>query len=195
MKRLVLFVTVALGLTACTGSEIVVRPDPSTIDTNFRSNCGTIAIKESTASRVYPAAGNLVPDFANALEQSGLAEKVLYPIRPDDKPDITLDVKFDVVADLNRGGNAAKSIFIGLTFFLIEPILWLDYDYSVTGQVDIIKGNARAQTLNPKAYAEMSIKWLSIDSLQNLEQDTLTKLKSSVYKQFLTGLNIYCKTR
>lgn len=195
MKNIVILIALAFGLTACTGTEITVRPDSTTIDSNFRSNCGSIAIKESQATQVYPAAGPLVSDFAKAVDRSGIANKVYYPTRPDDKTDITLDAKFEVTADHNMGAGFAKSIFTGLTLFILEPVFWYNHDYSIAGQVDIIKDNKIVQTINQKADAEMSLKWLSLGSTPNLELETLMKLKSVAYKQILTELNLFCKNR
>jgi len=193
MEKFVILIVMVFSLSACTGTEVTIRPDPSTVDSNFRSNCGSIAIKESPSAQVYPAAGTLIPDFAKAVDRSGLSEHLFYPTRQDDKVDITLDTKFDVIAEHNMGSTFAKSFVTGLSLFVLEPFFWYNHEYYITSRVDIVKNDKIVKTIDQRTEAEMSLKWLSLASTQTLEVDTLTRLKSMAYKQILSELNLYCR--
>ncbi len=185
-------VTICLSCAGCTGTDLAVHPDPAYLPTIVTKSCGAVAVKETPADHLYPPAGNLVPGFAIALEKSGLAEKVFYPARPDDQVDLTLDAKFDVLFDAKAGANLTKSFFVGLTLFLLEPVLWYDFDYNLTGKVDVRRGNAQPQILQAASDAEISMKFLSLGDTQKLEGEMLPKAKESLYKQLLIKLNYYC---
>jgi len=179
-------------IAGCTGTSMTVNPSPDTLQMTVAKGCGAVAIKETPAEHVYPPAGSLVPGFATALEKSGLAAKVYYPSRPDDKVDLTLDARFDVLFDANMGSNMTKSFFTGLTLFILEPVFWFDYNYNLKGSVTIVRDNARVQTLEAASDAEMSMKFLSLGEVQQLEGNTLAKAKESLYRQLLIGLNKHC---
>jgi len=179
-------------IAGCTGTNMTVTPAPDTLQMTVVKGCGVVALKETPAEQVYPPAGNLVPGFATALEKSGLAAKVYYPSRPDDKVDLTLDARFDVLFDANMGSNMVKSFFTGLTLFVLEPVFWFDYNYNLKGNVAIVRDNARVQTLDAVTDAEMSMKFLSLGEVQQLEGNTLNKAKESLYKQLLIQLNQQC---
>lgn len=176
----------------CTGTSMTINPDPDMLPMSVVKGCGAVAIKETPAEHVYPPAGNLVPGFATALEKSGLAEKVYYPARPDDKVNLTLDARFDVKFDANMGSNLTKSFFTGLTLFILEPAFWYNYNYELKGNVAIVRENARLQTLEAASDAEMSMKFLSLGEAQQLEGNTLNKAKESLYRQLLIELNKQC---
>lgn len=190
-----LLVICTMILSSCTGTNVSVNPDPNTYYGSSRSSCGAIAIREIPGSRIYPAAGNLIPDFARSLERSGLASKVYYPSRPDDKVDMVIDAKFDTTSDKNIASNMVQAFFTGLLLFIPEPIIWYDYDYAIDGQIDIIKNGNRMATLTPKVTSKASVKWLSLSSLENVEQTTLVKSKDSIYKQIITDLSRYCDSK
>jgi hypothetical protein len=186
-------IVLGMGVCACTGTSVTVNPDPASQQASFTSKCGTIAVKEVPADKVYPPAGNLVPAFATALERSGLAEKVYYPTRPDDKSDMTLDAKFDVVFDPNMGSSMAKSFFTGLTLFLLEPVFWYNFDYNLSGEINVLKAGTKVETLKASSNAEMSVKFLSLKESQSLEGETLKKSKESLFNQLLIALDKYCR--
>lgn len=179
-------------IAGCTGTNMTVNPAPDTSQMTVVKGCGAVAIKETPAEHVYPPAGNLVPGFAAALEKSGLAAKVYYPARPDDKVDLTLDARFDVLFDANMGSNLTKSFFTGLTLFILEPVFWFNYNYDLKGNVTVVRGSARVQTLEAASDAEMSMKFLSLGEAQQLEGNTLNKAKDSLFRQLLIQLNKEC---
>lgn len=187
---IVLLVGYLLG--GCTGTNMAVTPEPSSITFAVTKKCGAVAVKEVPAERVYPPAGNLVPGFAAALEKSGLSDAVYYPSRPDDKVAMTLESKFNVVFDPNNGSNLTKSFFTGFTLFLLEPVFWFNYDYTLDGSVDILEGATRVKTLRANSAGEMSMKFLSLSEVQSLEGNTLAKAKESLYRQLLKELSSYC---
>ena len=192
LPRLLVVVAGFLFCSGCTGTSMNVNPDPESIKLSVIKKCGAVAIKESPADHVYAPAGNLVPGFATALEKSGLSDNVYYPTRPDDKVDVILDTKFDVVFDANMGGNLTKSFFTGFTLFLLEPVFWFNYDYSLRGKVDILEGKNRVKTVQANSEGEMAMKFLSLSEVQKLEGETLKRAKESVYKQLLSEISNYC---
>lgn len=194
MKRLlVLLILATFAISGCTGTAITVTPPPDSLKSNYTGKCGAVAVKEFPTPRVYPPAGNLVPGFANALERSGLATQVYYPARPDDKVDLVLDARFDVNFDANMGANMTKGFFIGLTLFLLEPVIWHDFDYQLEGQVSLLKDKQKVRTINSKTTANMSMKWLSLGEAAKLEGETLSQSKESLYRQLLNDLDSYCR--
>jgi hypothetical protein len=197
-NRIISVVVTSLAFTAfygCTGTQMIVKPDPNTIQISVQKKCGSVAVKETTPDRVYPPAGNLIPGFANELERSGLFETVYYPTRPDDKVDIALDSKFNVKFQPNMGGNMTKAFFTGLTLFILEPIFWYDYDYALDAKVDIYSGKSIVKTIDAGTTAEINLKFLSLGQIVNLEGETLKNAKLSIYKQLLIKINDYCGSK
>jgi len=183
-------------LSGCTGTRIQVNPDPTTVQLQpVTRKCGTVAVRELTPVRVYPPAGNLTADFARELVQSGMFDTVYYPSRADDKADITLEGKFDVGFEPNMGSNLAKSFVVGFTLFLLEPVFWYDYGYDLQGKVDIYGEKQLIRTTDASSHAEMSMKFLSLADVTNLEQETLDAAKRSLYLQLLVKIGDYCSSR
>ncbi len=188
-----LFVVACVSLLGgCTGTNMVVSPDPASVTYVVSKKCGAIGVKEIAPDRVYPPAGNLVPGFASALEKSGVSDSVYYPSRPDDKVAVTLESKFDVAFDPNNGGNLTKSFFTGFSLFILEPVFWFNYDYTLTGTVDVMVGKNRMATLQANSSGEMSMKFLSLSEVQSLEGKTLAMAKDALYRQLLRDLSSYC---
>jgi hypothetical protein len=194
--RMIIAVVVVLASTVlfygCTGTRMLVTPDPNTLQVSVQKKCGSAIIKETYPERIYPPAGSLVPGFARELEKSGLFEPVYYPSRADDKSDTILDSRFDVQFRPTIVGNMAKSIAIGLTLFVLEPVFWYDFDYDLKAEIAIYKGKSLVKTINVQTKAEFDLKWLSLGRGWVLEAEILKKAKVSLYKQLLIKLNDYC---
>jgi hypothetical protein len=191
-RRAKMMVAVALiFLSGCTGTKMMVRPELAG-EEKHSGPCGSVAVRELTADRVYPPAGNLVPGFADALRESGLAKAVYYPSRPDDHVDYTLDAKFDVLFEPNMGSNMVKSFVTGLTLFLLEPAFWYDYDYRLKGEIGVYRGPVKLTQMQSEAEAQMQMKFLSLGEVQRLEGETLSSAKKTLYRQLLTDLNKAC---
>jgi len=169
-----------------------VNPDSESIQIAVPKKCGVVAVRESVPDRIYAPAGNMVPGFAKEIERSGLFEAVYYPTRPDDQVDLTIDCKFDVKFDPNMGSNLSKSFVTGLFLFLPEPLFWYDYNYHMNGKVDIYSGKTLDKSVEAQTTSGMSLKFLSLGEAVNLESETLTKSKSSLYKQLINKLSEYC---
>jgi hypothetical protein len=194
-KKVILAALVLAALTAgCTGTKLQVRPDPEGMQGKYDGACGSVAVRETAPDRVYPPAGNLVPGFADALRESGLAKQVYYPARPDDKVDHTMEAKFDVTFEPNMGSNMVKSFVTGLTLFLLEPAFWYDYDYSLKGEVGVYRGTLKTDAVRAETDASFQMKFLSLGQAVNLEGETLTKAKKSLYQQLLKELGRTCST-
>ncbi|GEM_PF-1777043 len=182
-------------LTGCTGTQMMVNPEPSAIELKGTGKCGNVAVKEMTPDKTYPPAGNLTPGFAAELERSGLFEDVYYPSRPDDKVDLVIDTKFNIFFDPNMGSGAVKSFLTGLTLFLLEPVFWYDFDYTFNGKVDLYEGKVLKKSYNAQTSAEMQMKFLSLGEAVTLESDTLTKAKASIYSQLVRKVGDYCASK
>lgn len=126
--------------------------------------------------------------FANQLTESGLIGNVYYPARPDDKADLTLNSKFDVVFESNGGSNMVKAFLTGFTFFILEPVFWYDFDYKLQAKVDVVQDNVKVDTLHAHTDARMSAKFLSLSDAQVLEGQTLKEAKQSLFRQIMQKL-------
>lgn len=191
-KLQVLLLICTVVLTGCTGTQIMVNPEPSALELKGTGKCGNVAVKEMTPDKTYPPAGNLTPGFAGELERSGLFANVYYPSRPDDKVDLVIDTKFNIIFDPNMGSNMTKSFLTGLTLFLLEPAFWYDYDYTFDGKADLYEGKELKKSYEAQTAAEMQMKFLSLGEAVTLESDTLTKAKASIYSQLVSKVGDYC---
>lgn len=184
---------VVMALSGCTGTRLQVTPEAPAVPKPAQS-CGTVAVRELTPDRVYPPAGNLTAGFARELVQSGMFEAVYYPSRADDKADLVVEGKFDVVFEPNVGANMARSFAVGLTLFLLEPVFWYEYGYDLKGRVDLYRGPQLARTAGAASRGEMAMKFLSLADVVSLEQETLDAAARSLYRQLLDDIGEYCRT-
>jgi len=194
-KKWTLAIVAVLGLiSGCTGTKMAIHPEFGDASPKYEGLCGSVAVREVTPDKLYPPAGNLVPGFADVLRESGLAKEVYYPARPDDKVDHTIDAKFDVFFEPNMGSNMAKSFTTGLTLFLLEPVFWYNYNYSMKGEVGLYRGPLKVSTVRSESDAEMQMKFLSLGQAVNLEGETLKQCKQALYRQLLGELKKECST-
>ena len=177
---------VSLSLIGCTGTEMVVKPDPNTQSTSVTKKYQTAGVRPKQSDfPSYAGAGNISDGFANAIEESGFAKQVMYPLRGDDKPEIVFDSQFSAKADTHSGANFTKAFFTGFTLFLLEPVIWFNYDYVLEANIGIIKNGERIQTINARSDVSLSAKWLSLSDIQRMEPDALAKAKRALYYQIL----------
>lgn len=184
MKTNTLFFTIVVfAITGCTGTQIKVSPEPILYhpDQLYTS----IGVRDVPATKTLPVAGNLTEAFSNEMRTSGFAKDVYYPLRPDDKVDIALDSQFNVEQDTHSGSLFAKSFFTGLTFFLLEPALWYDFDYKLSGNVNVLKDGKLVRQATAATDATISAKWLSLSKLPALEAEALVKAKKSLFQQLM----------
>lgn len=176
----------SLSLIGCTGTEMIVKPDPNTQSTTVAKRFQSVGVKPKQSDYPsYPGAGNIADGFANIIDESGLSKQVFYPLRPDDKPEIVFDSQFSARADTHGGANFAKAFFTGFTLFLLEPVIWFNYDYILEANVGVLKNGERIQTINARSDVTLSAKWLSLSDLQRMEPEALTKAKRALYFQIL----------
>ena len=126
--------------------------------------------------------------FSNELRKSGITKEVYYPFRPDDKADIVLESQFNVALDPHSGSAFAKSFFTGLTLFIIEPLFWYDFDYTLSGTVDVVKNGKVIKQLSAVTDATLSVKWLSLGKVASLEGETLAQAKKSLFQQLINDV-------
>lgn len=180
----------SLSLIGCTGTEMVVKPDPNTQSTSVGKRFQTVGVKPKPSDfPSYPGAGNLADGFANTIGESGFAKQVLYPLRTEDKPEIVFDSQFSARADTHAGANFTKAFFTGFTLFLLEPVIWFNYDYVLEANVAVLKNGERTQTINARSDVTLSAKWLSLSDLQRMEPEALTKAKRAMYYQILRDVH------
>ena len=73
--------------------------------------------------------------------------------------------------------------------FLLEPVIWYDYDFVVEGTVGVIRNGERIQTISARSDATISAKWLSLSEVAKLEADALSKAKRGLYYQILRDIH------
>lgn len=180
--------TTLLAFAGCSGTSVVVRPDPQGLSPTTSKQFSTIGVRAEPAASVFPAAGEPVSGFASALDQSGIADRVYYPMRPDDSTDAVFDTQIDVTCDRNSGSNFVKAFFTGFTMFLLEPFFWFEQDYVLSGNVDVVKASGSRLRLNATTTATASVKFLSLNEADKLEGEALQRGKESLYRQLLGQL-------
>jgi hypothetical protein len=181
----ILITLLSLALVGCTGTQVVVKPDPVTMQAATQKH-DVVGLRGKASDIVsYAGAGNMTDGFGAALEDVGFAKKVLYPMRSDEKVDLALDSQFTAKVDTHSGANFAKSFFTGFTLFLLEPVIWYDFDYVLEGRVMVSKNGEKIQDVTARSDATVSTKWLSLGDAQRLETEALAKAKKSLYLQLM----------
>jgi hypothetical protein len=189
MKLNFLIITIASFLIiGCTGTEIKVRPETTLISQNAIQPYESVGVKDVSSNPTLPQAGNMTEAFSAEIRKSGIAKEVYYPSRPDDKADILLESQFNVALDPHSGSAFAKAFFTGFTFFILEPLFWYDYDYKLSGTVDVFKNGKVIKQLSAVTDATMSVKWLSLSKVASLEGETLDKAKKSLFQQLISDI-------
>ena len=189
MKINLLIISIAAFLViGCTGTEIKIRPENALIAQNIIEPYASVGIKDVSLSPTLPAAGNMTEAFSNEVKKSKFAKEVYYPARPDDKAEIVLESQFNVAADLHSGSQFTKAFFTGFTFFILEPLFWYDYDYKLSGTVDVVKNGKVIKQLSAVTDATLSFKFFSIGNVPSLELETLAQAKKSLFQQLINDV-------
>jgi hypothetical protein len=173
-------------MTGCTGTQLKLSHEPTT--QSFNQPFTAVGVRDVPSTKTLPMVGNLTEAFSNELRTSGFAKAVYYPLRPDDVVDIALDSQFNVEADTHSGSMFAKSFFTGFTLFLLEPFLWYDIDYKLSGNVNVMKEGKLVQQATATTDATISAKWLSLSKLPALEAEALSKAKKSLFQQLMQAI-------
>jgi len=173
-----------LFFSGCTGTQIKVTPDPANMSSNYQqSRYETVGVSSLNSS-----SGQMSEGFSNTLKTSGFAKKSLYPLRADDKPDLTIETDFKVSSNENTGSNFTKSFFTGFTLFLLEPVFWYDFDYTVEASAIVTKAGNRVGRYEAKADATVSVKWLNLRDLKEQAPKALGEAQKSVYYQLMNQI-------
>jgi hypothetical protein len=189
MKLNLLIISIAtLLIVGCTGTEIKIRPENSLLAQNLSEPYTSVGVKDISPSPTVPQAGNMTEAFSAQIRQSNFAKDVYYPSRPDDKAEIILESQFNVALDPHSGSAFAKAFFTGFTFFILEPLFWYDYDYKLSGTVDVFKEDKVIKQVSAVTDATLSVKWLSLGNVASLEAETLEKAKKSLFQQLLNDI-------
>lgn len=187
MKTNALFCSIVVfAITGCTGTQIKLSREPTTYP--LGQTYDSIGVRDVPATKTLPVAGNLTEAFSNEIRTSGFAKYVYYPLRPDDKVDIALDSQFDVEQDTHSGSLFAKAFFTGFTFFLLEPAFWYDFDYKLSGNVNVLKDGKVVKQAAATTDATISAKWLSLSKLPALEAEALNRAKKSLFQQLMQSI-------
>jgi hypothetical protein len=184
-KGLIALTIAAIWVTGCTGTQIKISPESSAVDQSFNSPYALVGVKEVPAEKKLAVTGNLTEAFSNEIRSTGFAKEVYYPLRPNDKTDVTLDSQFNAEVDRHSGATFAKGFFTGFTLFIFEPLIWYDFDYTLAGNVDVIKDGKIIKRVNAKTDATVSVKWLSLSDLAKLQDEALIKAKKSLFQQLI----------
>ncbi|MEX1665423.1 hypothetical protein [Zhongshania arctica] len=188
-RKLILTILMTIFATGCTGTKVLVTPDPDSFGTIYNYKYQDLGLRNIPGDKVYAPAGNITESFGTELRTSRFAKNVYYPLRPDDKVDITLESKFDLEMDPHMGSGMIKAFITGFTFFILEPLFWYDYDYKIVGSVDVYKNGTLTKKVSAQTDATTSMKWLSLSKGQTLEGEALGKAKLSLFKQLMIEID------
>ena len=187
--RIFALLVLSTGLVGCTGTQITVKPAPEAVSLSNIKKYENVGLNQSsTGVANYAPAGNMTDGMVSTMKSTGFAKNVLYPVRPDDKTDITLDTEFTVRNDTHSGSAFVKSFFTGFTLFLLEPVMWYDFDYILEGKAIVTKNGQRMGEASARTDATISAKWLSLGQVQSLESEALSKAKKSLYEQLIRDI-------
>lgn len=189
MKTNIIIVAITtLAIAGCTGTQVKISPESSVLEQSFNSPYASVGVRDIPAEKTLSVTGNLTEAFSNEIRTSGFAKEVYYPFRPNDKTDVTLDTQFNAELDTHPGSTFAKAFFTGFTLFLFEPFFWYDFDYTLAGNVDVIKDGKVVKRINAKTDATVSVKWLSLSEVAKLEGEALVKAKKSLFHQLMHSI-------
>ncbi len=183
MKKELLIVAISTLVVGCTGTQVKVTPEPS--ERHFGNSYSSVGVREISSEKTVPAIGNLSEAFSREIQSSGFSKEVYYPLRTSENVDLVLDSQFSTVIDAHTGSTFLKSFFTGFTFFLLEPFIWYDFDYSLTGNVDVINNGKTIKKVSAETAITISTKWLSLSELASLEGKALTQAKKSLFHQLM----------
>ena len=186
--NLLIISIVAFLIIGCTGTEIKIRPENALIAQNVIEPYKSIGVKDVSVNTTLAQAGNMTEAFSSEIRKAKVAKEVYYPVRPDDKAEIVLESQFNVALDPHSGSQFAKAFFTGFTFFILEPLFWYDYDYTLSGTVDVVKNGKVIKQLSAVTDATLSFKMLSSGIVPSLEAETLAKAKKSLFQQLINDV-------
>ncbi len=197
MKRINLLTSFLIFMLAsvwgCTGTSIVIQPEPDTITAPTTKGCGRVAIrevKEDGSTSTIP--GEVVLEFAKYLEQSGLFNEVYCPVRDSDEYNVLLHARFNHTIYPKTAVNNVRSVVMGASLFLFEPFIWYEFSFEVAGKVDVKKEGTTVASFNSNARADLYYKFLSPVSGVLVKEVLPASYKAS-FAQLTRELETYCK--
>lgn len=136
-----------------------------------------------------PAAIGLAESFGKELLETKFAKSVYYSRHTESPVDMYLSTRFKVSESPNVGSAITKAIFTGLTFFILEPAFWYDFDYTLEGDVDVTNNDGKhIKHSTGKVDATVSTKFLSLGELPNLRVSALSQAKKVLFSQLIAGM-------
>jgi hypothetical protein len=186
---------VLLALYGCTGTRIIVQPEPEAIKPPTTKGCGKIAVAEINADgSTSKVPSGLVLEFAKHLDQSGLFDDVYCPTRDIDKFDMLLRAKFDAKMETNRGANHLRSAVVGLSLFLFEPFVWYELNLDLTGHVDVQSDGQTVATFDSKTKADLQQKFFSTGDAA-FQKDVWPISVKTMFALLTRDIEAYCKSK
>ena len=186
--KLIFIALITFILVGCTGAEIKIKPENSLLDQRIIDSYSAVGLLDTTTGKNLPSVGNLTEAFSHEIRSSRIAKDVYYPARPDDKTEVTFESNFNSELDTHSGSAFAKSFLTGFTFFIVEPFFWYDFDYRLSGTVDVLKDGKVIKQSTALTDATVSVKWLSLGDVSKLESEAISKAKKSLFYQLLNDI-------
>lgn len=125
--------------------------------------------------------------FTEALISRRIAQHVLHVNDEKSGEGPLLEVDLKLTLDHHPTAKTIKNYFLGLTLFLLEPILWYDISYSVSGSLTLKETTKTMGPFLATADAATKARWLSLDKLAklhaNAQRDTLSRASDELLRQ------------
>jgi hypothetical protein len=189
----ILIFIILLSICGCTGTRVIVKPELSTIKPPTTKGCGKIAVTEiNTDGSTSKIPSGLVLEFAKHLEKSGLFDEVYCPVRDSDKFNLSLDAKFDGKLKTNGGANHLRSAIVGLSLFLFEPFVWYEFNFDLTGHVDVKREGQIVASINSDTKVDLHQKFFSTGD-EAFQKEVWPASVKATFAQLTRDIEAYCK--
>jgi hypothetical protein len=187
-----IFITL-LSVYGCTGTRVLVQPELDTIKPPTTHGCGRIAVIEINADgSTSKIPSGLVLEFAKHLEKSGLFDEVYCPVRDGDKYNLSLETKFDGKLNTNRGANHLRSAIVGLSLFLFEPFVWYEFNFGLSGHVDVKREGQTVASFNSNTTVDLQQKFFSTGD-EAIQKEVWPASVKATFAQITSDIETYCK--
>ena len=125
------------------------------------------------------------PAFASRLSNARLFKTVLYPVKPEDKPDLVIEVNFSG-KHMGDSSSFAKGFFTGILLFFPAPAVEYEDHYISTAAVVITKSGQQVKSYSAGADVVVESKLMASDA--NIQREGVAAATNSMMDRIIAQL-------
>jgi len=154
---------------------------------------GIVSAQDQSVLKDSESCVEVTLQFSNALAQSRLFDRVLYPLSGNEKADLILRADFERSFDLHRGFNTGQNLLLLASGFLLYPFLKLKVDYTIRGTVQVLQDGNELRTYRGETGCRARMHFLAPveQTADALSARTMRRFSEELTEAFVNDQDYY----